>query len=69
MGDHIPSFYVNALLALCDGESTGHWGFPSQRPVTRSFAIFFEYAPEETVGQTIETPVIWYAMALTVTSL
>ena len=44
-------------------ESIG--GFPSQRPVTRSF----EQTPEQTVEQTPETPVIWESIALIMTSL
>ena len=50
----------SALLAL---RETG--GIPSQRPVTRSFDVLFE----QTIEQTIETPVIWDAIALIVTSL
>ena len=41
--------------------------FPSQRPVTRSFGIFFEL--RQTVEQTIETPVILDAIALIMMSL
>ena len=48
------------------GESTG---FPSQKPVTRSFDVFFLSAPEQTVEQTIETLVIWDAIVLITTSL
>ena len=41
-------------------------GFPSQRPVTRrTFDVFFDL---RTVGQTIETLVIWDAIALIVMS-
>ena len=40
-------------------------------PVTRSFDVFFDvfWTPEQTVKQTIETPVIWDATALIMTSL
>ena len=31
-----------ALLALCEGNSPVTGEFPSQRPVTRSFAVFFD---------------------------
>ena len=48
----------STLLALC---VTG--GFPSQRPVTRSFGIFFDLFFKQTVEQTIETPVIWDTIA------
>ena len=32
----------SALLALCAGNSPVHGEFPSQRPVTRSFDVFFD---------------------------
>ena len=51
---------------LC-GEFTGHRRIPSQRPVTRSFDVFF--APEQTTEQTIEIPVIWDTIAQIMTSL
>ena len=53
----------SALLAVCE-EVTG--GFPSQRPVTRSFDIFFDLRLNE---QTIVAPVIWDAIALIMTPL
>ena len=37
----------SALLALCDGNPPVTGGFPSQRPVTRSFDIFFLCVPEQ----------------------
>ena len=43
------------------GESTCHWWFPSQRLVTRSFDVF--YLSEQMFEQTIETPVLWNAIA------
>ena len=55
----------SALLALCAGDSPVTGEFPAQRPVPRSFDIFFEPAVE----QAIETPVIWDAIALIMTSL
>ena len=33
---------VSALLALCAGTSPITGEFPSQRPVTRSFGVFFD---------------------------
>ena len=33
---------VSALLALCVGNSPVTGEFPSQRPVTRSFNVFFD---------------------------
>ena len=32
----------SALVAFCEGNSPGTGGFPSQRPVTRSFDVFFD---------------------------
>ena len=32
----------SALLALCEGNSAVNGEFPSQRPVTRSFYVFFD---------------------------
>ena len=51
----------SGLLTLCEGIS-------SQRTVTRSFEhveLFFWSAPEQTVEETLETPVIWDAITLT----
>ena len=47
----------SALLALCEGNPPVTGGFPSERPVTRSY-VFFLSAPEQTVEQAIETTVI-----------
>ena len=58
----------SALLAFCEGNSPVLREFPSQRPVTRGFDVFLS-APEQRVVQTIETPVIWDAIALITTSL
>ena len=52
----------SALLALCEGNPPITGGFPSQRPVTQSFDIFFDL-PEQTAEQTIEAPVIWDSIA------
>ena len=48
----------SALLALCEGNPPVTGGFPSQRPVTRSFDLFFDLRLNKTVEQTIETPLI-----------
>ena len=32
----------SALLAICAGNSLGPGEFPTQRPVTRSFDVFFD---------------------------
>ena len=57
------------LLVLCEGNPPVTDGFPSQSPVTRSFDMFFDVPPEQTVEQTVETLVIWNAIRLNVTSL
>ena len=49
----------SALLALCEGKPPLTGGVPSQRSVTGSFEFFVLSAPEQTVEQTIETPMIW----------
>ena len=51
------------------GEYTGHRWFPSQRPVTWSFDVFFDLDLNKTFEQTAETPLIWHAIALIMTSL
>ena len=50
----------SVLLSLCAGNPPVTSGFPSQRPVTWSFDVFFA----QTVEQTIKTPVIWNAIIL-----
>ena len=54
----------SALLAFCDGNPSVTGGFPSQQPVSRSFDVSLIYA-----WTTIEAPVVWDAMSLTVTLL
>ena len=49
---------VSVLLALCAGNSPVTGEFPSQRPVTRSFDVFFDLCLNKQL-RTIETPVIW----------
>ena len=55
-----------ALLALCVGNPPAAGGFPSQRPLTRSFDVDFD---QQTVEQTTQTPVFWDATAVIMTSL
>ena len=50
------------------GESTGHWWIPLTKAGDTVIWCFLWYAPEQTVKQTIETLVIWDAIALIVTS-
>ena len=59
----------SALLALCVVKSPVTNEFPSQRPVTRSFDVFFDLRLKKTVEYKIVTPVIWDAIALIMTSL
>ena len=60
----------STLLALCEGNPPVTARFSSQRPATRSFDVFFLSSPEKkTVEQTLDTPVIWDAIALIMTSL
>ena len=59
-----------ALLAICAGNSPVTGEFPSQKPVIRSFDVFFDvHLKKKTVEQTIETPEIWDAIAPIMTSL
>ena len=57
------------------GESTGHWWIPLTKASDTEFWCFIWSAPElwsvheQAVWQTIETPVIWDATALIITSL
>ena len=57
----------SVLLALCEGNPLVTSEFPSQRPVTLSFNVFFDL--QQTFEQTIEMPVIWDAIALIITWL
>ena len=56
----------SALLALCKGNPSVTGGFPPQRSKTRSFDVFLSARLK--VEQTIETLVIWDAIALIATS-
>ena len=58
----------SALLGHCGGNSPVTGEFPSQRPLTRSFDVFFDLRLK-TVEQTIETPVIRDAIAFIMTPL
>ena len=60
---------ISPLLALCDGNPPVIGEFPLQRPVTQSFDVFLSSPPEQTVEPTVETPVIWDAIALIIASL
>ena len=58
----------SALLALCEGNSPVTGEFPSQRTVARNFDFLWSTS-EQTVEQSIETPVLWDAIALIMTPL
>ena len=52
---------IPALLAICAGNSPVTDEFPSQRPVTRSFNVFFDLHPnkrfsKQSWGRRFETP-------------
>ena len=58
---------ISALLALCDGNQPVTFGFPSQRNSNAGFVVFFD--AKQRARQTDETPVIWDARVLIMTSL
>ena len=58
----------SALLALCEGNPPAIGGFPSQGSDAELWC-FSRSAPEQTVEQTSETPVIVDAITLTMASL
>ena len=60
------SFRVTGLLC---GEFTGHRWFPNTKASDAELWYFLWCAPQPTVEQTMETPVIWDAIALIMTSL
>ena len=41
----------SALLAICAGNSTASGDFPTQRPVTRSFDVFFDLHPNKRLSK------------------
>ena len=55
----------SGLLAVCKGKSRITREFPSQRPMTRGFDVFFDLR----LNKRIDTLVIWDAIALIMTSL
>ena len=42
---------LSALMALCEGKPAATGGFPSQRPVTQSFDIFFNLRLYKQLGK------------------
>ena len=55
----------SALPTLCEGNPPVTAGFSSQRPVMRSFGVFFYLH----LNETIVTPVIWDTIALIMATL
>ena len=51
------------------GESTGHRWIPLKKTSDEELWCFLWSTPEQTIEQTIETPVSWDALALIMTSL
>ena len=58
----------SVLLALCDGNPPVTGGFPQTKAADAELWSFLWSAPEQTVKQTIETPVISDAITLIGTS-
>ena len=59
----------SALMAICVGNSPVTGEFPAQRPVTRSFDVFFDLRLNKRLSKTIVGLVIWDAIAPIMTSL
>ena len=60
---------ISASLAFLCRNFTGHLWIPHTKASDAELWCFLWSAPEPTVGQTMEKPVIWDAIALTMTSL
>ena len=58
----------SALLAFCEGNSPVTGEFPLTKASDAELWSLLWSAPEQTVEQTIETPVIWNAIALIMTA-
>ena len=58
----------SALLAICAGNSPATGEFPTQRPVTRSFDVFFDLRLSKRLRKMVRLE-IWDAIALIMTSL
>ena len=62
-------FFLFRVTGPLWGESTGHWWIPHTKASDAELWCLLWFAPEQTVDQTIETPVIWVALFLILTSL
>ena len=58
----------SALLTICAGNSPVTGEFPAQRPVTRTFDVFFDLRLTKSLGNAMVKPVIWDTIALIMTS-
>ena len=59
----------SGLLAICVGKSPVTGEFPSQRPVTRSFDVFFDLRRNKQMSKKIVRLLIWAVIALIMTSM
>ena len=59
----------SASLAFCAGNSPVTGDFPAQRPVTRSFDVFFDLRLNKRLTQKIKGLVIWNTIAPIMISL
>ena len=55
---------IYRVSGLLQGESAGHRSIPLTKAIDAELWCFHWSASEQTVEQTIETPVIWDAVAL-----
>ena len=61
---HHDMVMLSSLLALCEGNPPVTGGFPSQRANNAELCCFLCFVSLKTVGQSVELPVIWYALML-----
>ena len=59
----------SALLAICAGNSPATGEFPAQKPVTRSFDVFFDLHLNKRLSKQMVRLVIWDAIGPIMTSL
>ena len=59
---------ISALLAFCVEIHGDRW-IPRTKASDAELWCFLWFPPEPTVGQAMDTPVIWDAIALIITSL
>ena len=59
----------SALMAFCAGNSPVTGEFPPQRPVTRSFGVFFDLRMNKQLSKQPWRPAIWDAIVLIMTSV